>query len=79
MLKRLALAVFLGIIAVMIVVPLLVITDAIVLKEGENPLGALVMLFTLLFMITWIGIVVWAIIRPWLSKRPPRQRPRPGK
>ncbi len=78
MLKRLALAVFLGIIAVMIVVPLLVITDAIVLKEGENPLGALVMLFTLLFMITWIGLAVWAIISPLHSKRPPRQRPPPA-
>ena len=69
MYKRLVIAVVLGIIAVMIGVPILVVFDVIALNEGGDPLAVLVLLWAVLTLVLGVVTMVWVAVSPWVRKK----------
>ena len=69
MCKRLVIAVALGIIAVMIGVPILVVFDVIALNEGGDPLAVLVLLWAVLTLVLGVVTMVWVAVSPWVRKK----------
>jgi len=74
MLKRLVLAIFLGVIGVMIAVPILVVFDVISLNEGADPLAPLVLLWAVLTLVLGVVVMAWVVVSPWASGKQPNEQ-----